>query len=37
MMKIEKLVKGAFVLSTFTWSMVTVFLLIKVLFGLGVL
>jgi hypothetical protein len=33
----KKLVKGAFVLSTFAWAMTTVFLLISVLFGLGVL
>lgn len=37
MMEIEKVLKGAFVLSTFIWSMTTVFLLISVLFGLGIL
>jgi hypothetical protein len=36
-MEIEKVLKGVFVLSTFAWAMTTVFLLISVLFGLGVL
>lgn len=33
----KKLLRGALVLSTFAWAMTTVFLLISVLFGLGVL
>jgi len=36
-MEIEKVLRGAFVLSTFVWGLTTMFLLISVLFGLGVL
>ena len=36
-MEIEDLLKGMFVLSTFAWAMTTAFLLISVLFGIGVL
>ena len=36
-MTIEKILKGLFVISTFTWAMMTITLLLSVLFGLGLL
>jgi len=36
-MNIEKILKGAFILSTFAWGMMTITLVISVLFGLGLL
>ena len=36
-MTVEKLLKGAFVLSTFVWGMMTLALLLLVLFGVGLL
>ena len=36
-MNIEKILKGAFIISTFAWGMMTMALLISVLFGLGLL
>lgn len=36
-MTIEKILKGAFIVSTFAWVMMTMALLLSVLFGLGLL
>ena len=36
-MNIEKILKGAFVLSTFAWIMMTITLVLTVIFGLGLL
>jgi len=36
-MTVEKILKGAFVISTFAWVMMTMALLLSVLFGLGLL
>ena len=36
-MHIEKILKGAFIISTVTWTMMTLALLLTVLFGIGVL
>ena len=36
-MTIEKILKGAFIVSTFAWVMMTMALLLSVLLGLGLL
>lgn len=36
-MTVEKILKGAFIVSTFAWVMMTMALLLSVLFGLGLL
>ena len=36
-MTVEKILKGAFVISTFAWVMMTMALFLSVLFGLGLL
>ena len=36
-MTVEKILKGAFIVSTFAWVMMTMTLLLSVLFGLGLL
>ena len=36
-MTIEKILKGAFIVSTFAWVMMTMTLILTVIFGLGLL
>ena len=36
-MTIEKILKGAFIVSTFAWVMMTMTLILTVVFGLGLL
>ena len=36
-MTVEKILKGAFVISTFAWVMMTMALILTVVFGLGLL
>lgn len=36
-MTVEKILKGAFVISTFAWVMMTMTLILTVVFGLGLL
>jgi hypothetical protein len=36
-MTVEKILKGAFVISTFAWVMMTMTLILTVIFGLGLL
>lgn len=36
-MTVEKILKGAFIVSTFAWGMMTMTLILTVVFGLGLL
>ncbi|CAB4222388.1 hypothetical protein UFOVP1655_92 [uncultured Caudovirales phage] len=36
-MTVEKILKGAFIVSTFAWVMMTMTLILTVVFGLGLL
>ena len=36
-MTVEKILKGAFIVSTFAWVMMTMTLILTVIFGLGLL
>jgi hypothetical protein len=36
-MTVEKILKGAFIVSTFAWVMMTMTLVLTVIFGLGLL